>query len=833
MNYAISLLDMCEKMIKINLNAFDQSGCRWNILVKHVCLIIFLLTVLTVSAHGDCSDLTYSIASPTNDYSITVCSPNPSYFEATISNPNSAGSDCIADGLKATVTLPAGFTYSTGSTTIQSPSGGSTVSTVDPTVAGQTLTWDLSTTPGNLGPGASVEIIFAVTADCGADPANSQPIDLAIEYTMGTHKTPSAVSTPQTILVKRGQLNLEKVSITTPNSGSVITAAVGDDVEWNLVVKNAAAGEAAGPLYNIEISDQFDSGLQLISITAPTGDTSTVITSGNPATIAIPGPINPGETWTGVIKAKVVGCSNLVETATGSWGCDPKSTCTDPVFSFFTKGSIKIILWKPDLDVYPVYTSAGSYSIPYCSYQTVTLHYANSGAGSAKGVHVHMGNLPSQFQVSSLPGSTISPDPDYPTDPSKFILTIGDVAAGASGDAQFELRMKSDGSACSATEGVLTMEPDYTDDCGNPWAPPLGLIYFSIDSSKKPTLTLTKTPTSSGSNILKPGDENAQVSFDLQVVFSRNGGGCADPLPVDIIDTYPAGFTVADGAGGIVDATLRTITWPSTDIAQALSDGIVWKKTVKLVPESIACKMCTGTYSTTLSAQPPMGVDCCGCSLSGSASADIIVNGPTLTVSKTASGLANDYLILSDVSQIATFDLLVDYKKNDGCANTLETEIVDAYPAGFTVVDGAGGIVDTNAHTITWSKTGGDALVSGSSWTKTVKLQPGASSCGGSFTNTLTATEVNSGAVCPLLSDSKSVNIMVNCVGGTQSPFTTTKSSTSADACSEITYTTTYTFQNPITDWTGYKFGEHSTGPQDYPSGGAPATFAVYDADNV
>ena len=830
MNYAIGLPKRYEKMTELFSNEREQSSCRQNFLVRRVCLLPFLLIVLTLSAQASCLDLTYSINSPTNDYTIAVCSPNPSYFKATISNTNSPGDDCTASGLKAIVTLPAGFKYSTGSTTIQSPSGGSTVSTVDPTINGQALTWDLSTTPGNLGPGSSVTITFGVTADCEADPAIGQPIDLAIEYTMGVPKTLSPVSTPQTILVKRGQLNIEKVPITTPNSGSVITAAVGDYVEWNLVVKNAAAGTAAGPLYNIELSDQFDSGLEFVSITAPAGDTSTVITPGNPATIAIPGPINPGVTWTGVIKAKVVGCSNLVETVTGSWGCNPEAACTDSVFSFFTKGSIKIILWKPDLDIAPVYTSAGSYSIPYCSYQTVTLHYANTGGGSARGVHVHMGNLPSQFLVSSLPGSTISPDPDHPTDPSKFILIIGDVAAGATGDAQFELKMKSDGSACEATGGVLTMEPDYTDDCGNPWAPPLELIYFSVDSSKKPTLTLTKTPTSSGSNILKPNDASTVASFDLQAEFKSNGGGCTDSLPVDIVDTYPEGFTVIDGAGGIVDATLRTITWPSTDAAQTLSDGAVWKKTVKLGPQSSACDMCTGTYSTLLSARPPAGVDCCGCTLSGSASADIIVNGPTLTVSKTASGLANDYLILSDVSQIAIFDLTVDYKKNDGCSDTLDAEIVDAYPAGFTVVDAAGGTVDVTANTITWSQTGGNALVSGSPWTKTVKIQPPASSCGESFTNTLTATEANSGPVCPLLSDSKSVKIMVNCVGGTGSTFTTTKSSTSVDACSDIGYTTTYTFQSAVTDWTGYKFGVHFTGPQEFPSGGAPTSFAVYDA---
>ncbi|MDD4651588.1 MAG: SdrD B-like domain-containing protein, partial [Methanothrix sp.] len=443
-----------------------------------------------------------------------------------------------------------------------------------------------------------------------------------------------------------------------------------------------------------------------------------------------------------------------------------------------------------------------------------------------------MGNLPSQFQVSSLPGSTISPDPDHPTDPSKFLITIGDVASGATGDAQFKLMMKSDGSACDATGGVLTMEPDYTDDCGNPWAPPLGLISFSVDSSKKPTLTLTKTPTSSGSNILKPNDASTEASFDLQVEFNSNGGGCTATLPVDIVDTYPEGFAVKDGAGGIVDATLRTITWPSTDAAQTLSDGVVWKKTIKLVPQSSACDMCTGTYSTLLSAGPPAGVDCCGCTLSGNASADIIVNGPTLTVSKTAPGIANDYLILSDLSRIATFDLTVGYEKNDGCSDTLDAEIVDAYPAGFTVVDAAGGTVNTNDNTITWSQTGGNALVSGSLWTKTVKIQPPAGSCGESFANTLTATEVNSGPVCPLLSDSKSVKIMVNCIGGTGSVFTTEKSSTSEDACSDIGYTTTYTFQSAVTDWTGYKFGVHFTGPQEFPIGGAPATFAVYDAND-
>jgi uncharacterized repeat protein (TIGR01451 family) len=379
MNYAIWLLEVYKKIIGLILNGFKQSEYRRDFPAERICFALFLLIIFAFPAHGDCSDLTYSIASPTSDYSITVCSPNPSYFKATISNTNSAGEDCTASGLKATVTLPAGFEYSAGSTTIQSPSSGSTVSTTDPTISGQTLTWDLGTTPGDLGPDSSVGITFAVTADCEADPASGQPIDLSIEYTMGTQKTPSAVSTPQTILVKRGQLNIEKVPITTPNSGSVITAAVGDYVEWNLVVKNAAAGDAAGPLYNIEISDQFDSGLEFVSITAPAGDTSTVITPGNPAIIAIPGPINPGETWTGVIKAKVVGCSDLVETATGSWGCDPEATCTDSVFSFFAKGSIKIILWKPDLDINPVYTSAGSYSIPYCSYQTVTLHYANTG----------------------------------------------------------------------------------------------------------------------------------------------------------------------------------------------------------------------------------------------------------------------------------------------------------------------------------------------------------------------------------------------------------------------------------------------------------------------
>ncbi|MDD4652504.1 MAG: hypothetical protein PHQ34_09770, partial [Methanothrix sp.] len=377
MNYAICLQKNHNRAIERISNKNEQSECRQIILAKRICLLLFLLTVSAMSAQADCTDLAFSITSPTNDYSIAVCSPNPSYFKATISNINSAGVDCTASGLKATVTLPVGFKYSAGSTEIQSPSDGSTVSTTDPAISGQTLTWNLGTTPGNLGPGSSAAITFGINADCKADPASGQPINLAIDYTMGVHKTPSAVSTPKTILIKRGQLNVEKVPITTPNSGSVITAAVGDYVEWNLVVRNAAAGDAAGPLYNIKLSDQLDSGLEFVSITAPAGDTSTVITPGNPAAVSIPGPINPGETWTGVIRARVAGCSNLVETVTGSWGCNPEADCTDSVFNFSTKGSIKIILWKPDLDIAPVFSSGSSYIIPYCSYQTVTLHYDN------------------------------------------------------------------------------------------------------------------------------------------------------------------------------------------------------------------------------------------------------------------------------------------------------------------------------------------------------------------------------------------------------------------------------------------------------------------------
>lgn len=173
--------------------------------------------------------------------------------------------------------------------------------------------------------------------------------------------------------------------------------------------------------------------------------------------------------------------------------------------------------------------------------------------------------------------------------------------------------------------------------------------------------------------------------------------------------------------------------------------------------------------------------------------------------------------------------------KGTCAASSITVDIVDTYPATFSVESAAGGMVDDSAHTITWS---GVQLSSGAAWSPgaSIVMKPSANpcNCGKSFTNTLQTSTVQDCCGCPL-SASASKTILVEC---RDSFFTSSKTAGPApqENCREIAYTTTYQFTDVAgLSWAAMSFTEQGNNGQTFPGGSntGNAVFTVTPGGSV
>ena len=193
------------------------------------------------------------------------------------------------------------------------------------------------------------------------------------------------------------------------------------------------------------------------------------------------------------------------------------------------------------------------------------------------------------------------------------------------------------------------------------------------------------------------------------------------------------------------------------------------------------------------------------------------INMPALSVSKSGPEVLS-------VGQTGTYNLSLSYSAGSCAENITENVIVDYYPASFEVVQNGGGAVDTFNHTITWVD---QTLEDGLPWSREIKLKAPESepcNCGNIVNNTLSIEAMNDCCGCPLTGNS-SVSTLIVCGDDTVFHSTKTATPSSQENCRNITYKTTYTFnQTGNITWNDLNFTERGGNSQTFPGGSQTGT---------
>ena len=364
-------------------------------------------------------------------------------------------------------------------------------------------------------------------------------------------------------IVRYTDLVVNPGAITVRKEPTVIPAYLEDVVTWTIYVENTGYGNVT----NVVLTDVLGSGLAYVS-----GLTTTYISS-----------MTVGQVLTFPVSAQVVGCSELANVVTGTWGCNG-TTCLTPQTAI---GSIDLQMRNPNLSyVLP------TFDVPYCTGEQVfTIPLTNSGDGTAYSTTLTTDLSP--FIVTTAPGVSYSGGafhlpPILPAETYNLVFTLtlptSPCATPTSGNFNFELL--------------------YYDRCDNP--------YYTLPQNAGWQLT----------NV--PGDINLSKSMPPEVY---RGQTVTATINVDITgisgtvivtDTVPPGWTVIDTGGG-VSFTVGGTTYITWELSASTTLTVVL-----LTPDSNAggCAYC-GTQMTNVVAA--LGTDCQNCARQATANASVYI----------------------------------------------------------------------------------------------------------------------------------------------------------------------------------------------------------------
>ncbi|MEA3459911.1 MAG: hypothetical protein U9R11_04460 [Chloroflexota bacterium] len=368
------------------------------------------------------------------------------------------------------------------------------------------------------------------------------------------------------IVVKRANFKVNPGAITLRKKPSVVPAALGDVVTWTVYVENTGYGVVS----NVRVTDTLGSGLQYVS----------GLTSTSWVTIPI-------ETaYSRTVSARVVACSGLDNVARATWGCDGV-TCGTP---HTATTSVDLQIRTPDLEYTPP-----DISIDYCTgYGTYTMTIINNGDGTAYTVTIAVDFSPLTITSSSAPYSD-----------GAFHLTDVITAAGGSYPLTFTLHLPE--LPCDvARSGGLLYQPEYYDECGNPFKSPVKPGSWAI---------VGDVPSLSVSKIGPSGDE---VYADEIITYTLNVTATNFPVgtTIYITDTLQPGCTtyslLNDGGGSVIsDGMNITITWSTT-----ITD---WSTDISFQPDATCCPtMCNCCGELATNNLEATATDCQTCTVTAS-----------------------------------------------------------------------------------------------------------------------------------------------------------------------------------------------------------------------
>ncbi|MEW6216262.1 MAG: CARDB domain-containing protein, partial [Candidatus Bipolaricaulota bacterium] len=588
-----------------------------------------------------------------------------------------------ASAIVFTATLPnAGFAYVPGSGLITLDDG--TTVPAEPTPSGLNLTWDLTLILGTayeLPPGETVTVEFALVTGCGTI---SGTLGARVDFVLDG--TGYWISDSQPVEILPGAVRIEKIP-------SVISAGVGDEVTWTLVVENTGLG----PIYNVVVTDVLGSGLLYVS-SDPAGDNAGQATTWDKSHAPSLEEIAPGGRVEIELRAEVTACSGLDNRADVQFGCDDGSVCFNTAVQGGTAtASVALIPRNPFLAWTPP-----TIEMPYCSQSgvQVTIPIENVGEGEARNIRLCM-------DCSPLVVSDVGPGAAYVG--GCFVLD-DPIPAGGTYILTFTVTYLGDWCA-GVPSGTVLCQSIYENVCGEEFRPPLQIGSFSTTYGPEGAPRLSVSLTGSGEvYICDVG------SYDLEVSFSGldscGNGGTSD---VFVVANVPAGFTVTDSGGGTWvpggDGTGGTISWttsPTTPLSTSFTLA---------APGRLQCGQ-VGTLSATA-----VATDCCGCVISASDSAPIAIQCYQLvTASRTASPsiqekcgeitYTNTYTFAGDGPEIRFTDLtFIAYAENaqEYVDGTLQITVGGTSRSPLVLLDGTpGGSLEVQGiddASLVWGKT--------------------------------------------------------------------------------------------------------------------------------
>ena len=496
--------------------------------------------LLSLSVHVVGSQPVLTV-SVSGDATVNMCEQHT--YSISVSNTSSTES---AVDVVVMTTLPAGFD-------VVDAGGGA--------VLGNTITWSI----GDLNPSGSWNTSFDVYITCSAV---SGQILVDVTHTAGSSQDSLYVS------VQPGAVTITK----TP---AVIPAHLGDTVHWTLTVRSTGFGTIS----NVVIEDTLGIGLQYDAVQSTPGDSSGLPTvvwdqSHIPA-LAL---MNPGDEVLIEVYARVIACNGLENDAQAQWSCNGAPCETET-----TQASVQLILEEPEISyVLP------SFQLAYCSPSTqFTIPITNSGTGTAHDFWLNV-------DFDPLTVSVIQPGGAF-YDAANDRFYVGDIPSGATVNVVFTL---TNTDWCqNRPSGTLIFQPEYYDDCGEVFYPP---IQFG-------TLSTTGATSLSAS---KSGPYEAYlgelITYTLSVTYSGDATCVSNSTNITITDTIPAGFTVSDAGGGAVVG--NTIQWTILPTVTPWNATIVLQAPIYGQCELYCYTQATNTLEATVT-------DCCGCVLTTSATA--------------------------------------------------------------------------------------------------------------------------------------------------------------------------------------------------------------------
>lgn len=443
---------------------------------------------------------------------------NPSSYQYTITVTNPHPTD-TATNVVVRTTLPTNYTY-TSTTSFMKGASSIPFSFSN---SGGNLTWTPST-PMSLLPGESATVIFNLTVGCNA--VTSQ-LASTIQYRDTSNTPDSVTSLSIDVVVKKGVLVFEK----TP---SLQSASMGDLVSWTVKTRNTGLAT----IYNVSVTDIVGGDFTNVSV-VPDLALPAINLTGNTMTTAYTS-IPAGSERFFTVTARVNGCNNLTNSVSGNWACNANSASANitfvpkpPDISFTVNGS----------------TPPNNVNVDWANGVNMTVAISNNGTGPANAFKF-------KTTLNSLPVTVSNVGAGWSYNASNGIFTYtggapsGSLASSTTSNLTFRITLQD---ACNSTTiGTAYWTPEYTDECGVIFNPPISLSTFSTVNT--PTITIDKVATK---NIVISNESfsyTATLGVTQQAYFNGN---------IVVTDNVPSLFTVnsVSASAGTASHTGQAVTW--------------------------------------------------------------------------------------------------------------------------------------------------------------------------------------------------------------------------------------------------------------------------------